>query len=80
MEKKRNIKNYLDALVDKDGLKTEVTITMTDNTMRKLILSMLIAGLSMLLITKVLRAFFPDQQMTVIQAELSEIKKILAKQ
>lgn len=34
-EKKRNVKDYLDALVDKQGLKTEVTITLTDQTLIK---------------------------------------------
>lgn len=34
-EKKKNVKDYLDALVDKQGLKTEVTITLTDETLIK---------------------------------------------
>jgi hypothetical protein len=34
-EKKKNVKDYLDALVDKQGLKTEVTITLTDTTLIK---------------------------------------------
>lgn len=29
------VKDYLDALVDKDGLRTEVTITLTDRTLIK---------------------------------------------
>lgn len=29
------VKDYLDALVDKDGLRTEVTITLTDKTLLK---------------------------------------------
>lgn len=35
MAKKTGIKSYLDALVDKDGLKTEVKITLTDQTLMK---------------------------------------------
>jgi uncharacterized lipoprotein NlpE involved in copper resistance len=34
-EKKKNVKDYLDALVDKQGLRTEVTITLTDETLIK---------------------------------------------
>jgi hypothetical protein len=35
MEEKKNIKTYLDALVDKQGLRTEVTVTLTDATLMK---------------------------------------------
>ncbi len=35
MPKKAGIKGYLDALVDEDGLKTEVKITITDQTLLK---------------------------------------------
>lgn len=35
MPQKAGIKGYLDALVDKDGLKTEVKITLTDRTLMK---------------------------------------------
>jgi uncharacterized lipoprotein NlpE involved in copper resistance len=34
-KKKMNVKGYLDALVDKDGLRTEVTITLTNETLLK---------------------------------------------
>lgn len=34
-KKKVSLKNYLDALIDDDGLKTEVTITLTDRTLTK---------------------------------------------
>ena len=30
-----NLKNYLDSLVDEDGLRTELTITLTDRTLLK---------------------------------------------
>lgn len=33
--KGKNVKDYLDALVDKEGLRTEVTITLTDETLIK---------------------------------------------
>ncbi len=32
-KKKVNIKDYIDALVDEDGLKTEVTVTLTRQTL-----------------------------------------------
>lgn len=36
-----NIKNLLDALVDDEGLKTEVTITLTDTTLVKTSLALI---------------------------------------
>lgn len=47
MAKKAGIKGYLDALVDEDGLKTEVKITITDQTLMKTgiyVVGMVIAG------------------------------------
>ncbi len=35
MEKNKSWKNVLDALVDEEGLKTEVTVTLTDATLIK---------------------------------------------
>ena len=32
-EKRRNVKNIIDSLVDDEGLRTEVTITLTDATL-----------------------------------------------
>lgn len=78
MAEKRNLKNYLDALVDKDGIKTEVTITMTNQTMQKLIFGMIIAGLSLTLINKIIKVYFPDRQLIGIQSELQHIKSLLA--
>lgn len=34
-ENKKNLKTYLDALVDKEGLRTEVTVTLTTATLLK---------------------------------------------
>jgi hypothetical protein len=34
-ENKTPVKEYLDRLVDKDGLRTEVTVTLTDRTLLK---------------------------------------------
>ena len=39
--KQANLKNYLDALIDKDGLKTEVKITLTNQTLLKTSLTLI---------------------------------------
>ena len=35
MTQKRSIKDLIDGLVDKDGIKTEVTVTLTNQTLTK---------------------------------------------
>lgn len=73
-KRKINIKNYLDALVDKDGLKTEVTITMTTPTTVKLIAALLGSGLTIMLVYSLLKNYFPNAQLIAIQKQLKEIQ------
>ncbi len=73
-EKKRNIKNYLDALVDKDGLKTEVTITMTSETTMKLVIALLGSGLTIMLVYSLVKNYFPNAQLMAIQKQLKAIQ------
>jgi hypothetical protein len=49
---KRNIKGLLDSLVDKDGLKTEVTINITNRTLTRLSLTLLGTGIAIIVIAK----------------------------
>ena len=73
-EKKRNIKSYLDALVDKDGLKTEVTITMTSETTMKLVIALLGSGLTIMLVYSLVKNYFPNAQLMAIQKQLKAIQ------
>ncbi len=73
-EKKRNIKSYLDALVDKDGLKTEVTITMTSETTIKLVIALLGSGLTIMLVYSLVKNYFPNAQLMAIQKQLKAIQ------
>lgn len=52
MPQKRNIKGLLDSLVDKDGLKTEVTINITNRTLTRLSLTLLGTGIAIIVIAK----------------------------
>ena len=69
----------LNALIDKDGIKTEVTLTITNQTATKIVLTLLISGISLIVIAKLLNEVFPSKDLTAIKSEVSEIKNILIK-
>lgn len=75
--KKRNLNNLLDALVDKDGLKTEVTITLTNQTLLKIILGMLLAGVAIVVVANTIKNLFPNTQLAAIEQEVIKIKQTL---
>ncbi|WP_299243027.1 hypothetical protein [uncultured Aquimarina sp.] len=75
--KKRNLNNLLDALVDKDGLKTEVTITLTNQTLLKIILGALLSGVAIVVVANTVKNFFPNKQLTAIEQEVIKIKQTL---
>ena len=75
--KKRNINTLLDALVDKDGLKTEVTITLTNETLLKIIMGLLVSGAAIVLVANLIKNAFPNTQLAAIQKEIVHIKNNL---
>ncbi|WP_299186654.1 hypothetical protein [uncultured Aquimarina sp.] len=75
--KKRNLNTLLDALVDKDGLKTEVTITLTNQTLLKIILGMLLAGVAIVVVANTVKNLFPNTQLVAIEQEVINIKQTL---
>ncbi|WP_027395139.1 hypothetical protein [Aquimarina latercula] len=77
VRKKRNLNNLLDALVDKDGLKTEVTITLTNQTLLKIILGMLLAGVAIVVVANTVKNLFPNTQLAAIKQEVIKIKQTL---
>lgn len=75
--KKRNLNTLLDALVDKDGLKTEVTITLTNQTLLKIILGMLLSGVTIVVVANTVKNLFPNTQLVAIEQEVINIKQTL---
>lgn len=75
--KKRNLNTLLDALVDKDGLKTEVTITLTNQTLLKIILGMLLSGVAIIVVANTVKNLFPNAQLAAIKREVTTIKQTL---
>ncbi len=76
--KKRN-NGILNALIDKDGIKTEVTLTITNQSATKIALTLLISGVSLIVIAKLLKEVFPNKELTAIRSDLNEVKNILIK-
>ncbi|TPN87121.1 MULTISPECIES: hypothetical protein [Aquimarina] len=77
VRKKRNLGGLLDALVDKDGLKTEVTITLTNQTLLKIIIGMLLAGVAIVVVANTVKNLFPNTQLAAIEQEVIKIKQTL---
>ncbi len=74
-QKKRSLKDYVNALVDDQGLRTDVTVTMTDTTLWKIIGGLLAAGVGIALIVNLIKNAFPNKQLAEIKTLLMEIKK-----
>jgi len=74
MSKKKSFSKIINSLVDDDGLKTEVTVTMTDETLLKVILALLASGASVMLIYLFLKNQFPNKQLQAISSQVAQIK------
>ena len=77
MKNKRNLKDWIHHLVDEDGIKTEVTLEMNDEMLRKLVLAILGAGAGVMLLHHLLKNTIPSRQVSDIQKQLFEIKNTL---
>lgn len=80
MAEKRSIKDLIDGLVDKDGLKTEVTVTLTNQTLTKIVLALLASGATIVIVAHITKNMFPNHQLTALQTDMSAIKSTLKKQ
>ena len=69
-------KGILDKLIDKDGIKTEVTVSLNNQTLMRSIVALLIAGGSLMLMHLVIRQFFPNPELVAIKRLLTQMKKI----
>lgn len=78
-EKKKGVKDYLDALVDKEGLRTDVTITLTDETLWKIVGGLVAAGVGIALVAHLLKNVLPNKQLAENNQLLRDIKNALHK-
>lgn len=77
MAKQNGIKDLIGSLVDKDGLKTEVTITLTNATLTKIVLALLASGATVIVIAHLLKTIMPNKQLSGLQTDLNQIQLTL---
>ena len=75
--KKRNLSGLLNSLIDQDGLRTEVTITLTNQTLLKIIIGLLVSGFAIVVVANLVKNFFPNAQLSVLEKEIIQIKQTL---
>jgi len=76
----KSIKDIVSSLVDDDGIKTEVTLTMTNQTMTKIIVALLASGATIVLVAHLTKNMFPNHQLSLLTADIKTIKETLKKQ
>lgn len=74
-DKKRNIQQYLDSLVDDEGLKTDVKITMTDETLWKMIGGLILAGAGIALVAHIIKNVVPNKHLAENREVLLRIEQ-----
>jgi len=76
----KSIKDIVSSLVDYDGIKTEVTLTMTNQTLTKIIIGLLASGATIVLVAHLTKNMFPNHQLSLLTADIKTIKETLKKQ
>jgi ribosomal protein S15P/S13E len=77
MRKTKNSKSLLERLVDDDGIKTEVTITLTSQTLIKIVAALLVSGATIALITHTVRNRMPNRQLSNLEKDIASIQSHL---
>lgn len=72
-EKKKTVKDYLDALVDDEGLKSDVAVTITPKTAW----TVLGVGCGIIVFAKFISMAFPNKQLVMNNKLLAENNKLL---
>lgn len=75
MAEKKTVKDYLDALVDEEGLKSDVAITITPKTAW----TVLGVGCGIIMFVKFIQMAFPDKQRVMNNKLLAENNRLLQK-
>ncbi|MBW4971311.1 MULTISPECIES: hypothetical protein [Flavobacteriaceae] len=76
----KSIKDIVSSLVDDDGIKTEVTLTMTNQTLTKIIIALLASGATIVLVAHLTKNMFPNHQISLLTADIKIIKETLKNQ
>lgn len=73
----RNLKNYLDMLLNDEGLKTDLKVTVTNETMYKLIAVFIGGGVVVAMAAMLFRNMLKDKQLTEISDRLENIESLM---
>lgn len=76
----KSIKDIVSSLVDDDGIRTEVTLTMTNQTLTKIIIALLASGATIVLVAHLTKNMFPNHQLSLLTADIKTIKETLKNQ
>ena len=74
-EKKKTVKDYLDSLVDDEGLKSDVAITITPKTAW----TVLGVGCGIIVFAKLIQMTFPNKALVVNNKLLAENNRLIQK-
>lgn len=74
-EKKKTVKDYLDALVDDEGLKSDVAITITPKTAW----TVLGVGCGIIVFAKLIQMTFPNKALVMNNKLLAENNRLIQK-
>ena len=73
MAQGKNIKDYLDRLVGEEGMRTDVNITMTSQTMLTLVIGLVTAGVCITVVANIMKNMIKNHQSEEIKARLDAI-------
>jgi len=76
--KKKGIFDYLDSLVDKEGIKTDLKITLTNQSLWKAVAGLIFAGVCITVVAHLIKNAFPNKQLTTNNQHLVDLKNTLS--
>ena len=75
----KSVKNYLDMLFNEEGLKTDLKVTITDDTFIKMIAALIGAGVVITVFGVLLKRMIKDEQLREISERLQVIEGLIKK-
>ena len=76
---KSGVKNYLDMLFNEEGLRTDLKITVTDETIYKIIAALIGSGIVVVLFSALIKNAIKNQQLNEITERLVAIEELIKK-
>ena len=77
MSEKRKLSDYLDALIDDDGIKTDLSVTISKNDLERIAIVLIASGVAITLVWHLVKNIFHNRQLSTTNRQLLEIKNHL---